>query len=604
MISALEEGIGRSTVVTVNVGGLSASCTINVLNPAPSPIDLGLTVNWGNKNLYAQTVSESGRFYTWANATSYNSTSSDVAMYATDNDWRLPTKAEIEELLESCTYTQTTRNGVSGVLFTSKYNSNTMFIPDVGGYISNSFYPASQMGVYYWSSTADGTSSCGYRLKWDTSNHTPSIETGGGTQYKFAIRPVSTTINQIAVSKVTVNPSSVSLQIGGTTTATLTATVTPSNATYKTVTWSSSNTSVATVSSKGVVTAVGNGSAIITATADGKSASCSVSVGSISVTSVTLNSSSLSLKTGKSATLTATVLPNNAAYTLTWTTSNSSVATVSDGVVTAVSPGTATIKAKAGSKTASCTVTVSAPDPALIYKRNYYERESDTSSGSHTNYYEYSSYLTGFSSAKVIKMQFELSKTPYYAYLGSGNMRNHGAYIRVAGTFTQTAPIAPFSIECRDDSGQTFSFNLTENGISPTDVITLEYDGRNHTFTVNDITVSCTNLGLFSFDALLAYYGYNGVLDLDKDDDRYNEYSGIADNSKIYYIKAYNANGGVIKTGAPSSSMYSNADNNNTSEYCWEWTVGSTTTREFATHGWYAHSINGINAYEPYELQQ
>ncbi len=81
------------------------------------------------------------------------------------------------------------------------------------------------------------------------------------------------------VTDIVLSNSSVNLKTGGT--YTLTATVSPSNATNKTLTWKSSNTAVATVDSNGKVTAVGAGSATITATAkdgSGKSASCSVTV--------------------------------------------------------------------------------------------------------------------------------------------------------------------------------------------------------------------------------------------------------------------------------------------------------------------------------------
>lgn len=79
----------------------------------------------------------------------------------------------------------------------------------------------------------------------------------------------------------------------------------------------------------------------------------------IPVTSISLSSSELSIKLGQSETLIATVLPDNATdKTVTWSTSDESVASVSNGVVTAKKVGTATITAKAGDKTATCTITV------------------------------------------------------------------------------------------------------------------------------------------------------------------------------------------------------------------------------------------------------
>lgn len=82
----------------------------------------------------------------------------------------------------------------------------------------------------------------------------------------------------VAVSGVSVSPSSLSLTVSET--SDLTETVSPGNATDQSVTWSSSNTSVATVNASGLVTAVGAGSAVITAeTNDGHfTDDCSVSV--------------------------------------------------------------------------------------------------------------------------------------------------------------------------------------------------------------------------------------------------------------------------------------------------------------------------------------
>lgn len=87
------------------------------------------------------------------------------------------------------------------------------------------------------------------------------------------------TVNDIAVTGVTLNRQNLALNVGKT--GTLTATVAPSNATNKAVNWSSSNTGVATVSSTGVVKGIKAGTATITArTASGaKTATCKIQVG-------------------------------------------------------------------------------------------------------------------------------------------------------------------------------------------------------------------------------------------------------------------------------------------------------------------------------------
>lgn len=169
------------------------------------------------------------------------------------------------------------------------------------------------------------------------------------------------TVEPTPVSSVSLNTTSASLQVGET--LTLTATVNPSDATDKTVTWSTSDASVATVNN-GMVTAVKIGTATITAKAGDKTATCTISVvppPAIPVTSVTLDKTSATLKAGESVTLTATVNPDDATdKTVTWSTSDASVATVSNGVVVAVKVGSATITAKAGDKTATCAITVEA----------------------------------------------------------------------------------------------------------------------------------------------------------------------------------------------------------------------------------------------------
>lgn len=82
----------------------------------------------------------------------------------------------------------------------------------------------------------------------------------------------------------------------------------------------------------------------------------------IPVESVTLDVTQIALQVGEIQTLTATISPDNAtSKKVIWSSSDTAVATVSNGVVTAVAAGTATITAKSGEKTATCTVTVQKP---------------------------------------------------------------------------------------------------------------------------------------------------------------------------------------------------------------------------------------------------
>ena len=175
------------------------------------------------------------------------------------------------------------------------------------------------------------------------------------------------TVVATPVASVILNKTTASLKAGEI--VTLTATVKPDDATDKTVTWSTSDSSVATVSN-GVVTAKKVGSATITAKAGDKTATCAVTVVATPVASVILNKTTASLKAGETVTLTATVKPDDATdKTVTWSTSDNSVAVVSGGVVTAKGLGTAVITAAAGGKSASCAITV-IPTPVLSVSLN------------------------------------------------------------------------------------------------------------------------------------------------------------------------------------------------------------------------------------------
>lgn len=186
----------------------------------------------------------------------------------------------------------------------------------------------------------------------------------------------------VKVSRVSLNKNDLALTSKGQSYQ-LSASVSPSNASNKSVKWTSGNPKVATVSSSGKVTAVANGNTTITATAadgSGKKDICAVTVNIpkpadptptptpsvVKVSSVSLNQSSLSLtKKGQTAQLSASVSPSNATNkSVTWSSSNNNVATVSNGMVTAVGNGSATITATAADgsgKRASCAVTVNIP---------------------------------------------------------------------------------------------------------------------------------------------------------------------------------------------------------------------------------------------------
>ncbi len=185
---------------------------------------------------------------------------------------------------------------------------------------------------------------------------------------KTASCSITVVMGYVEVSSITLNKSTIFLYEGDT--ETLTPTISPENATNKTISWSSSNKDVATVKD-GTITAIKKGEATITAQAGGKTAACTITVQTkkVSVTGVSLDNTSLSITEGDTKALKATVIPSNATdKTLSWSSNNTSVATVSSsGTVTAVAPGTAkiTVKTNDGGKTATCSVTVKKFTPTM-----------------------------------------------------------------------------------------------------------------------------------------------------------------------------------------------------------------------------------------------
>jgi hypothetical protein len=182
---------GSAVLRVVLNGNIERTVTINVQDPAPAAVDLGLSVKWGDRNLFAESATATGRYLGFKDALGYESTNSDAAEYFTDGRWRLPTKAECQELLDKCTYKTETLNGVTGLRFTSKSNDASNSLPDAGGYMGSTYYAPNAMGCFYWSKTVESSNS--YRLYWTTASHKPSIsvlEAYLANDYKFVVRPV------------------------------------------------------------------------------------------------------------------------------------------------------------------------------------------------------------------------------------------------------------------------------------------------------------------------------------------------------------------------------------------------------------------------------
>jgi len=164
------------------------------------------------------------------------------------------------------------------------------------------------------------------------------------------LEPLSVNVTGISLSS-----SSVSLEVGET--FQLTATVSPNNASNRVVIWSTSNSDVVTVDSNGFIIAAGTGSAVITAKTDdgGFFANCSVKVEE--GLSISLDKTEVALKVGETVKLNLTIKPESAkSKTIEWSSSDTGVATVENGLVKAVGSGEAKITVSIGNASASCQV--------------------------------------------------------------------------------------------------------------------------------------------------------------------------------------------------------------------------------------------------------
>ena len=168
---------------------------------------------------------------------------------------------------------------------------------------------------------------------------------------------------------IALNKTEIELEKG--TTETLTVSYDPADTTdSKETLWSCSDYSVATVEN-GVVTAVGKGNAIITVRCGRYTATCNITVTEKNVTpdpkptekpltGITLNKETLELEKGATESLKVGYTPEDTTDNkdVIWTSSEETVATVTDGTITAVGKGTAIITARVGNCEASCTVKV------------------------------------------------------------------------------------------------------------------------------------------------------------------------------------------------------------------------------------------------------
>ncbi len=183
----------KKSSVTFSNGSYYA-ITVKLEKVVPEAVDLGLTsgVKWANMNVgagcpedyghyfaWGETTPQSDNVYSWASYKWCNGSSTALTKYCNNSsygsggftdsktvldlendaaranwggDWRMPTQAEFQELIANTTSTWTTQNGAYGYKFTSKTNSNSIFLP-AAGYRWDGGLSDDGSNGHYWSSS-------------------------------------------------------------------------------------------------------------------------------------------------------------------------------------------------------------------------------------------------------------------------------------------------------------------------------------------------------------------------------------------------------------------------------------------------------------------
>ena len=290
-VKGISGGVAEITVTAPD--GPSASLLVKVL-AMPKEVDLGLPsgVKWASFNVGSTAPEDYGSYFSWGETepkenyspdtyklgpepfTKYNDTDKKVYLDSEDDaatamygdGWRTPAAAEVRELMDKCTWSWTTINGIKGQKVTGP-NGNSIFLPAAGfasyttlGSDSESWgdYMILEKFLSPFNFNKDGF---GNIKKWKTDYY-----------YGFSVRPVKGNYVKVTSLKLDVTQ----LENLGPAKAKIRATVQPSNATDNLVVWSSSDESVAVVDQQGNVDILKKGLATISAECSGFVAACQI----------------------------------------------------------------------------------------------------------------------------------------------------------------------------------------------------------------------------------------------------------------------------------------------------------------------------------------
>ncbi len=391
-VKGIKAGTATITVTTQD-GGKTADCTVTV-NAATKPVTgVSITSADGATSVEVDSTLQLTANITPSDATNKTVTwSADNSGNATVDQNGLVTGKKVGEATITATTADGDKKATLTVNVTAKAPEDikvtSIEISSTGSATSVEVEGTLQLTatvtpdgatnkVVKWSSsdteiaTVDETSGLVTGVAQGSATITATAQDGSGVTGSF---PLTVTEKQIPIVSVTIESTgSGTIEVGGT--ETLTAKISPDNTTAdKTVEWSiTEGKDFVTISnSNGSCTVTGKaaGTAKITAKVGEKTSDAytvTVNEKVIPIESVTGLPTTETIEVGKTTTLTATVNPSNTTESkaVTWTSSDPEVATVSNGTVTGMKAGKATITATAGDKTATCTVTVEAATIAV-----------------------------------------------------------------------------------------------------------------------------------------------------------------------------------------------------------------------------------------------
>ena len=314
-------GIGTCTI-TVAMDTLFAKCDITVIDPnnvTPESVDLGLSVDWATFNVGATNEYDHGGLYAWGELTEkdsyngwatykwcegtktsftkYNSYSDygyvdnklilepddDVAHVLWGDDWRMPTRDELDELVYNCRWEWADLGDIDGYYVTScipGHTEQTIFIPASGSDWGagprrnrhDAFYRSAEMEV-----------NCSPDKIYYLYFNQRTYGAAEGNE-KYMGSPVRAVKKNSRAQNVSIVLSRTALCIEEGSEETISATVKQNYGVLNnSVQWTSSNNNVATVNASGQIEAISPGTCIITAESGGAHAECKVSVISSSV---------------------------------------------------------------------------------------------------------------------------------------------------------------------------------------------------------------------------------------------------------------------------------------------------------------------------------